>query len=1012
MRRSRRSHASLFAAATIAIAAASCTRDAPSPSPGPVRTASVASVAHARAPTARVTLPSRASDAVAIADVGSGVAAQIALRGAESVPATERDGVTRFAAAFAGGDVTQRTTDAGFEDWVEVRERPAREELVYDVDVAHASAVRFVAASGELELLDAAGAPRLRMLRPRLVDAHGASHAATVSVAGCAYDASPLPPWRAPHVAPGAARCVVRVVWSLDADAYPLLVDPTWTTTGSLATPRRHFAGASLISGQVLVAGGTDLNGFTTPTAEIYDPATGTFASTGAMTTPRAYHTLETLASGQVLAAGGIDDTDTTLASAETYDPASGVFTATAQPMSVARAKHATQRLASGDVLVVGGLGSTGGKLPNVDLYDPGTRAFTATGPLATGRFQPTVSLLASGKVLVAGGLGNAGYLAKAELYDPTLGAFSATGDMTVARVDHAATVLPSGKVLVTGGDNATSPYYLQSAELYDPSTGGFTATTTTMTTKRANHTSTLLRSGKVLVAAGQSLGFADASAELYDPATDRFSATASLAIPRYEHVAALLPSGEVLVAGGYNNAGQGAVGSAELYAVVAAGGACAIGDDCVSGLCDDGVCCAAACPNGGVCQTCAAATGACVTVTNAVDPDTCSGTNVCDGAGACKRVVGQPCPGGAGDCANGTCVDGFCCDGACAGACDVCAASLGAPANGTCGPASAGYAGSPACGGGFACDGSSATCPSGSCVADADCLPADYCGVDGACHGRKAQGAKCDPARGADCKTAGCRDCASGNCVDGVCCDTACDGLCLACTKAAKQDGSSDGSCGPARAGTNPHADACPVDPPSSCGRDGTCNGSGACTLFYPAGTVCAGEPSCAAGRAQAASACNGSGDCVTPATIECGAFACKGTACATSCDTDADCASNARCDAATKTCIATGASCDGAHTVTSPNGTRTDCSPYTCEGNGCKASCGSVSDCADPFVCDPSGHCVARPPDPPTDVASCTIARAGAGTPRPPLGGALLVVLSALLGVARAVRRIAKRS
>ena len=111
-------------------------------------------------------------------------------------------------------------------------------------------------------------------------------------------------------------------------------------------------------------------------------------------------------------------------------------------------------------------------------------------------------------------------------------------------RYYHTATLLPSGKVLVAGGD--TSGF---SAELYDPVSGTF-ATTGSLAMARALHTATLLPSGKVLVAGGESLA---AAAELYDPATGTFSATGSLATPRYYHTATLLPSGKVLVAGGLN---------------------------------------------------------------------------------------------------------------------------------------------------------------------------------------------------------------------------------------------------------------------------------------------------------------------------------------------------------------------------------------------------------------------------------------------------------------------------
>jgi hypothetical protein len=63
---------------------------------------------------------------------------------------------------------------------------------------------------------------------------------------------------------------------------------------------------------------------------------------------------------------------------------------------------------------------------------------------------------------------------------------------------------LGNGKVLVTGG-TPNGPGVLASTELYDPATGKFEATAGPMTSPRANHTATLLNTGKVLVAGGTS---------------------------------------------------------------------------------------------------------------------------------------------------------------------------------------------------------------------------------------------------------------------------------------------------------------------------------------------------------------------------------------------------------------------------------------------------------------------------------------------------------------------------
>src|SRR5438309_1874432 len=64
------------------------------------------------------------------------------------------------------------------------------------------------------------------------------------------------------------------------------------------------------------------------------------------------------------------------------------------------------------------------------------------------------------------------------------------------------------------------------------------TAKTGSMLATRAQHTATLLRNGKVLIAGGVNASAVLASAELYDPATGAFSATGSMTAPRVNHTA------------------------------------------------------------------------------------------------------------------------------------------------------------------------------------------------------------------------------------------------------------------------------------------------------------------------------------------------------------------------------------------------------------------------------------------------------------------------------------------
>jgi signal recognition particle subunit SRP54 len=62
------------------------------------------------------------------------------------------------------------------------------------------------------------------------------------------------------------------------------------------------------------------------PTAEVYDPKTGTFSPTGSMTVARYWPVATILSDGRVFVAGGQGNADTVDASAELYDPSTGRF--------------------------------------------------------------------------------------------------------------------------------------------------------------------------------------------------------------------------------------------------------------------------------------------------------------------------------------------------------------------------------------------------------------------------------------------------------------------------------------------------------------------------------------------------------------------------------------------------------------------------------------------------------------------------------------------------------------
>jgi len=321
--------------------------------------------------------------------------------------------------------------------------------------------------------------------------------------------------------------------------------------TGSMSVTRFRTTMTLLPNGKVLVAAGEDGSNVL-KSAELYDPATGTWSSTGALNVERFSHAAVLLANGMVLVEGGNGTTTGGIQStAELYNPGPGTWSTTG-PLNADRTEHTTTLLPNGKVLVVGGHGNPpAGVLSSAEIYDPtpGTWSYT-TGPLHNARYGHTATLLPDGKVLVAGGFNSSGPLLSAEIYDPAAGTWSYTTDsLHAARAFHTATLLPNGRVLIAGGEDGTGS--LSSAEIYDPAAGSWSYTTGSLHETRTAHTATLLPNGTVLVAGGKSGAIIRYSAEIYDPGAGIFSSTGSMVNSRLLHSAVLLPNGKTLVAGG-----------------------------------------------------------------------------------------------------------------------------------------------------------------------------------------------------------------------------------------------------------------------------------------------------------------------------------------------------------------------------------------------------------------------------------------------------------------------------
>ena len=217
---------------------------------------------------------------------------------------------------------------------------------------------------------------------------------------------------------------------------------------GDAANSRPHRY-AYLRNGTVLVAGGIPQ----TDSAEIYDPATGTWSSTGSLRGHRSFHTATRLSGGDVLVAGGIGSSPLPVASAEVYHVNSGTWSVTG-PLVSRHGGHTATLLPNGQVLLAGGsVDNHGTVTATAELYDPTSHTWSQTGSLTTARALHTAALLRSGQVLVAGGDVSINTpTAAAELYNPASGTWSETASLNMARDYHTATRLRNGSVLVVGG--------------------------------------------------------------------------------------------------------------------------------------------------------------------------------------------------------------------------------------------------------------------------------------------------------------------------------------------------------------------------------------------------------------------------------------------------------------------------------------------------------------------------------------------------------------------------------
>jgi hypothetical protein len=324
---------------------------------------------------------------------------------------------------------------------------------------------------------------------------------------------------------------------------------PTGVRASSMTFARANHSATLLADGRVLVVGGSNATG-----AELYDPATDSWALTGSMRFSRSNHAAVRLGDGRVLIVGGSSSTR----SAEIYDPATGRWSLSA-PMEMPRFQAAATLLADGRVFVVGGRTDEAAN----EIYDPTADSWSVTAPNPGGpRFgEILVTALPAGRVLILGGVADTANTL--EIYDLAGDSWQVIGLNWQLWTAQAAP-LPDDRLLIVSG--GPPPVAL----IFDPATNRVTPTSAPPFALGAE-TLTVLPDGSILSTGSPPYTAyplpQDTRGAVYRPQEGRWVLTARLASARRGHTATLLTDGLVLLSGGVLADGR-TTASAELYEI------------------------------------------------------------------------------------------------------------------------------------------------------------------------------------------------------------------------------------------------------------------------------------------------------------------------------------------------------------------------------------------------------------------------------------------------------------
>jgi N-acetylneuraminic acid mutarotase len=344
--------------------------------------------------------------------------------------------------------------------------------------------------------------------------------------------------------------------------------------TGGMTMARYANWLITLTNGKVLAIGGTtgqipDNPPILTGTAELYNPATGTWSLAGTMATLRMPYYALLLGNGKVLAGGGVASYDASgdgnlTSAAELYDPTANSWS-TAHSMSHPHAGIEPFIMGNGKVVIAGGTDAAEVPTKVTDIYNPSTNTWTQTN-MASARTLYAAIKLQSGKLLVIGGKTGRDtvnsrdiFTTECELFDPTTGTWTMTGAMAHPHgASYDPVMFSDGKVLIAGGlgnDGA----WTNTAEIYNPATNTWASTANNMSSTHVFTTRYKLSGDRVFITGGADADYyygfnlftPTTFADIYTESTNTWTRAADMVSPHYQSIPVMLGNGNIFVAGG-----------------------------------------------------------------------------------------------------------------------------------------------------------------------------------------------------------------------------------------------------------------------------------------------------------------------------------------------------------------------------------------------------------------------------------------------------------------------------